>query len=36
LYGSNPVFGSNGDLKLYRANPKAVRCVTTDRTNLAD
>lgn len=25
LYGSNPVFGSNGDLKLYRANPKGCQ-----------
>ncbi|MGF0549436.1 GspE/PulE family protein, partial [Pseudomonas aeruginosa] len=25
LYGSNPVFGGNGELKLYRANPKGCQ-----------
>lgn len=29
LYGSNPVFNGNGDLKLYRANPKGCQICNT-------
>lgn len=28
MYGSNPVFNGNGDLKLYRANPKGCQVCT--------